>query len=69
MELGSNETTPSFIFRLLLGPGEQAVVHPRQDDGAGLRQGEDQGIRHGQVPQGAPLLSTPLPQGAPLLST
>jgi hypothetical protein len=33
------------------------VVHPRQADGAGLWQGEDQGLRHGQVSQESPLLN------------
>ena len=36
------------------GPREQAVLHPGQAHGACLRQGEDQGLWHGQVPQGAP---------------
>ena len=31
------------------GPGEQAVVHPGQAHGAGLRQREDQGLRDVQV--------------------
>ena len=34
------------------GSGEQAVVHPRQENGQNLRRGEDQGFRDGQVPQG-----------------
>ena len=44
------------LYYVIVGPGEQAVVHPRQDDGASLREGEDQGIRHGQVPEGASFL-------------
>ncbi len=38
------------------GPRQQAVLHPRQADGPRLRHREDQGLRHGQVPQGAPQL-------------
>ena len=38
------------------GPRKQAVFHPRQADGPRLRHREDQGLRHGQVPQGAPQL-------------
>merc|ERR1712107_923600 len=36
------------------GPREQAVLPARQKDGAHLRQGEDQSLRHGQVPQDPP---------------
>ena len=36
------------------GPREQAVVHPRQDHGPRVRNREDQGLRHVQVPQGTP---------------
>merc|ERR1712107_595693 len=36
------------------GPREQAVLQARQKDGAHLRQGEDQSLRHGQVPQDPP---------------
>ena len=42
----------SFYFA---GSCQQAVVHPRQEDGSRLRRGEDQGLRHGQVLEGAPL--------------
>ena len=42
----------SFYFA---GSCQQAVVHPRQEDGSRLRRGEDQGLRHGQVLEGSPL--------------
>merc|ERR1712014_554363 len=31
------------------GPRQQAVLHPRQEDGQGLRLGEDARLRHGQA--------------------
>lgn len=34
------------------GPRKQAVLHPRQEDGACVRLWEDQGLQHVQVPQG-----------------
>merc|ERR1711962_505832 len=36
------------------GPREQAVLLPRREDEAHLHRGQDQGLRHGQAPQGAP---------------
>merc|ERR1711915_267002 len=38
------------------GPREQAVLQPRQEDAAHLRQREGQGLRHGQAPEGSPWL-------------
>merc|ERR1711953_222340 len=37
------------------GSREQAVLLPRREDEAHLYRGQDQGLRHGQAPQGAPL--------------
>merc|ERR1712168_1388782 len=37
------------------GPREQAVLLPRREDEAHLHRGQDQGLRHGQAPQGASL--------------
>ena len=36
---------------LIAGSGQQAVFHPGQADGAHLWDGEDQGLRDGQVPE------------------
>merc|ERR1712038_114415 len=38
------------------GPREQAVPHPRQEDGKGVRRRPHPRLRHGQVPLRAPLL-------------
>merc|ERR1712066_1164296 len=38
------------------GPREQAVLHPRQEDGKGVRRRPHPRLRHGQVPLGPPLL-------------
>merc|ERR1712024_229373 len=38
------------------GPREQAVLHPRQEDGQGLRRRPHPRLRHGQVPFRPPLL-------------
>ena len=39
------------------GPREQAVLHPRQEDGQGLRHREDEGLRHVQVPLRSPFVN------------
>merc|ERR1712107_354158 len=44
----------AYIKEKTAGPREQAVLQARQKDGAHLRQGEDQSLRHGQVPQDPP---------------
>merc|ERR1711962_791063 len=44
------------------GPREQAVLLPRREDEAHLHRGQDQGLRHGQAPQGAPLQLDDEPQ-------
>merc|ERR1712066_502741 len=38
------------------GPREQAVLHPRQEDGKGVRRRPHPRLRHGQVPLSPPLL-------------
>merc|ERR1712154_253491 len=38
------------------GPREQAVLHPRQEDGKGVRRRPHPRLRHGQVPLCPPLL-------------
>merc|ERR1712177_26654 len=38
------------------GPREQAVLHPRQEDGQGVRRRPHPRLRHGQVPLQPPLL-------------
>merc|ERR1712066_1125227 len=38
------------------GPREQAVLHPRQEDGKGVRRRPHPRLRHGQVPLRPPLL-------------
>merc|ERR1712117_454478 len=40
------------------GPRQQAVLHPRQEDGQGLWLGEDARLRHGQVHWTPPLLGS-----------
>merc|ERR1712141_303851 len=39
------------------GPREQAVLHPRQEDGQDLRPRSHQGLRHGQVPHPPPVVN------------
>merc|ERR1712061_728586 len=39
------------------GPREQAVLHPRQEDGKGVRRRPHPRLRHGQVPLCPPLLT------------
>merc|ERR1712156_1298926 len=38
------------------GSRQQAVLHPRQEDGQGLRLGQDARLRHGQAHRSPPLL-------------
>jgi hypothetical protein len=58
--LQADSLSPKHILKIVFnfsGPREQAVLHPRQEDGQGLRHREDALLLHVQVPFCSPFLN------------
>ena len=52
----SDQVLTSTDSTAVSGSRQQAVLHPRQEDGQGLRLGQDARLRHGQAHRSPPLL-------------